>query len=133
VTLDQKITLIRNDLMVPPVKITDFQRKRKTFFRKFKQDRRKHRRDRRKSVRDGVIVNLSFMPNRRKEANRRSLQTKTVDFQERRKTVSRKFKRDRRKHRRDRRKSVRDGVIVTLSSRPNRRKGTNRRALQTKF
>ena len=54
-------------------------------------------------------------------------------FQERRKTFFRKFKRDRRKHKRDRRKSVRDGIIVSLSFRSNRRKGADRRKLQTRF
>ena len=48
-------------------------------------------------------------------------------FTERRKTVTRKLKRDRRKSRQDRRKSVRDGVIVTLSFRDNRRKLRDRR------
>jgi hypothetical protein len=75
-TLDQKITPIKNDLIDPPIKIMDFQERRKTFFRKLKRDRRKYKRDRRKSVRDGVIVNLSFRPNRRKDTNRRTLQTR---------------------------------------------------------
>ncbi len=131
-TLDQKITPVKNDLMDPPSKIMDFKERRNIFFRKFKRDRRKYKRDRRKSVRDGVIVNLSFRPNRRKDANRRTLQTRIVDFKERRNTFSRKFKRDRRKYKRDRRKSVRDGVIVTLSFRSNRRKNPNRRTLQTR-
>ncbi len=51
-------------------------------------------------------------------------------FPERRKTVTRKFKRDRRKHKKDRRSSIRDGVIVSLSFRNNRRKGTDRRKRQ---
>ena len=46
---------------------------------------------------------------------------------ERRKTVSRKLKRDRRKQKKDRRISIRDGVIVSLSFKNNRRKGTDRR------
>ncbi len=48
-------------------------------------------------------------------------------FSERRKSVTRKPKRDRRKSERDRRKSVRDGVIVSLSFKSNRRKGVDRR------
>lgn len=49
-------------------------------------------------------------------------------FSERRKTVSRKLKRDRRKSKMDRRKSVRDGVIVNLScNKHDRRKGGDRR------
>ncbi|MCG8636105.1 MAG: hypothetical protein MI863_19895 [Desulfobacterales bacterium] len=48
-------------------------------------------------------------------------------FSDRRKSVSRKFKRDRRKSTQDRRKSVRDGVIVSLSFKNNRRKGGDRR------
>ena len=49
-------------------------------------------------------------------------------FSERRKTVSRKPKRDRRKSKMDRRKSVRDGVFVNLScNKQDRRKGGDRR------
>lgn len=48
-------------------------------------------------------------------------------FSERKQTVSRKLKRDRRKQKKDRRKSIRDGVIVSLSTQNNRRKGTDRR------
>jgi hypothetical protein len=55
---------------------------------------------------------------------------KVDGFTERRKTVSRKSKRDRRKKKRDRRSSVRDGVIVSLSFKSNRRKGTDRRIPQ---
>ena len=51
-------------------------------------------------------------------------------FSERRRTVSRKFKRDRRKQKKDRRSSIRDGVIVSLSFRANRRKGIDRRTPQ---
>ena len=53
-------------------------------------------------------------------------------FSERRKAVSRKFKRDRRRQKKDRRSSIRDGVIVNLSfkSQSNRRKGTDRRKPQ---
>ncbi len=47
-----------------------------------------------------------------------------------RKTVNRKFKNDKRKRKLDRRSSVRDGVIVNLSFKGNRRKGTDRRKLQ---
>ncbi|MEH0020129.1 MAG: hypothetical protein V6Z89_10770 [Desulfobacter sp.] len=48
-------------------------------------------------------------------------------FSERRRSVTRKFTRDRRKAKQDRRKSVRDGVIVSLSFKNNRRKGGDRR------
>ncbi|MBA3008662.1 MAG: hypothetical protein KKF12_09935 [Proteobacteria bacterium] len=48
-------------------------------------------------------------------------------FARRKKTVSRKLTRDRRKSKYDRRKSVRDGVIVSLSFRSNRRKVRDRR------
>ncbi len=50
-------------------------------------------------------------------------------FAERRKTVARKLRRERRKHNRDRRSSIRDGVIVNLSSRNDRRNGVDRRRL----
>lgn len=49
-------------------------------------------------------------------------------FSERRKTVTRKMKKDRRRSKADRRSSVRDGVFVSLSFRKNRRKGGDRRA-----
>ena len=49
---------------------------------------------------------------------------------ERRKTVSRKLRRDRRKQKKDRRKSIRDGIIVSLSFKNNRRKGADRRKRQ---
>jgi len=50
-------------------------------------------------------------------------------FVKRKKTVTRKFKKDRRKKTNDRRSSVRHGVIVNLSSKAksNRRRGTDRR------
>lgn len=48
-------------------------------------------------------------------------------FSERRQAVSRKRKRERRKKDKDRRSGIREGVIVSLSSRNNRRKGTDRR------
>jgi len=51
-------------------------------------------------------------------------------FSERRKTVSRKLRRDRRKQKKDRRSSIRDGVIVSLSFKSNRRRGTDRRSPQ---
>lgn len=51
-------------------------------------------------------------------------------FTERKKTVSRKFKRDRRKQKKDRRSSIREGIIVSLSFKNNRRKGTDRRKKQ---
>ncbi len=43
------------------------------------------------------------------------------------KTITRKFKKDRRKKKQDRRLSVREGVIVELSSENNRRKRKDRR------
>ena len=58
---------------------------------------------------------------------------KIMDSQERRNTFFRKFKRDRRKNKRDRRRSVRDGVIVTLSFKADKRKGPDRRKLQSKL
>jgi len=48
-------------------------------------------------------------------------------FSRKRKSVTRKFKKDRRRLKLDRRKGVRDGVIVSLSSKSNRRKGWDRR------
>ncbi len=51
-------------------------------------------------------------------------------FAERRKTVSRKSKRERRRVKKDRRSSIRDGVIVNLSFRSNRRNGIDRRRYQ---
>ena len=43
----------------------------KTITRKFKKDRRKKKHDRRESVRQGVIVELSGVNNRRKNKDRR--------------------------------------------------------------
>ena len=53
-------------------------------------------------------------------------------FSKRRKTITRKFKKDRRRKNNDRRSSVRYGVIVSLSfkSNSNRRKGADRRKYQ---
>ena len=51
-------------------------------------------------------------------------------FSERRKTVTRKPRRNRRKLKNDRRSSIRDGVIVSLSFKRNRRNGTDRRSPQ---
>ena len=51
-------------------------------------------------------------------------------FSERRKTVSRKLRRDRRRKKKDRRSSIREGIIVCLSFKNNRRKGTDRRTPQ---
>jgi predicted RNA-binding protein len=48
-------------------------------------------------------------------------------FSRRKKTVTRKLKKNRRKSTYDRRESVRDGVIVNLSSKRNRRKTRDRR------
>lgn len=58
-----------------------------------------------------------------------STQNKVTDSK--RITAGQKLKSDRRKRKRDRRSSVRDGVIVNLSSDHNRRKGFDRRKLQT--
>ena len=58
---------------------------------------------------------------------------KIMDSQERRNTFFQKFKRDRRKNKKDRRRSVRDGVIVTLSFKADKRKGPDRRKLQSKL
>jgi hypothetical protein len=52
-------------------------------------------------------------------------------FSERRKAVSRRFKRDRRKQDKDRRSSIREGIIVSLSFKANRRRGTDRRRTQS--
>jgi len=52
-------------------------------------------------------------------------------FLRRRKTVTRKLKRDRRKSTYDRRKSVRDGVFVSLSFKRNRRKLRDRRNISS--
>ena len=46
-------------------------------------------------------------------------------------TAGQKLKSDKRKRKSDRRSCVRDGVIVNLSSEYNRRKGFDRRKLQT--
>ena len=54
-------------------------------------------------------------------------------FSERRKTVTRKLRKDRRKSKADRRSSVRDGVFVSLSFRENRRKGGDRRSGSNRF
>lgn len=54
-------------------------------------------------------------------------------FPERRKAFLRRFRRDKRTHRIDRRGSVRDGVIVRLSFKGDRRNGTDRRKLQTRY
>ncbi len=56
---------------------------------------------------------------------------KVNGFTEKRKTVTRRFKKDRRRAKADRRKSVRDGVIVNLSFKDNRRKGRDRRRNQS--
>ncbi len=50
-------------------------------------------------------------------------------FSKRKKTITRKFKKDRRRHSNDRRSSVRNGVVVNLSfkAKSNRRKGSDRR------
>lgn len=48
-------------------------------------------------------------------------------FSKRRKTVTRKIRKDRRKSTHDRRDAVRDGVVVSLSFDTNRRKGPDRR------
>lgn len=48
-------------------------------------------------------------------------------FSDRKKTVSRKFRKDRRKKKKDRRSSIRDGIIVNLSFKNDRRRGIDRR------
>ncbi len=48
-------------------------------------------------------------------------------FPEKRKTVTRRFRKDRRRKKYDRRKSIRDGVIVSLSFKDDRRIGRERR------
>lgn len=55
------------------------------------------------------------------------------DFRRRKSAVSRKLKRDRRKYKKDRRSSVRDGVIVSLSFKSNRRNGSDRRRQISRF
>lgn len=62
------------------------------------------------------------------------IQNETIDslseirgFLRRKKTVTRKQKKNRRKSNLDRREDVRDGVIVSLSSKNNRRKTRDRR------
>lgn len=50
-------------------------------------------------------------------------------FSEKRMMVSRKSRKERRKQPKDRRSSIRDGIIVSLSSKNNRRKGIDRRHL----
>lgn len=47
------------------------------------------------------------------------------------KRLDRKLKVDRRRRQRDRRRSVRNGVIVKLSSKPDRRRGVDRRRRAT--
>lgn len=46
-------------------------------------------------------------------------------------TIGNKLKSDKRKRKTDRRSSVRDGVIVSLSYKSDRRKGCDRRKVQT--
>lgn len=48
-------------------------------------------------------------------------------YSERKKSVSRRLKKDRRKQTKDRRSGIRQGVIVNLSTKQNRRKGVDRR------
>ncbi|MCG8529184.1 MAG: hypothetical protein MI749_00810 [Desulfovibrionales bacterium] len=48
-------------------------------------------------------------------------------FSERRRTITRRFKKDRRRSKADRRSSVRDGVFVNFSFENNRRRGGDRR------
>lgn len=59
-----------------------------------------------------------------------SAQSKATNL-ENRITSGRKIKNDKRKRKTDRRSSVRDGVIVSLSSESNRRNGFDRRKIQT--
>ena len=51
-------------------------------------------------------------------------------FSSKRKTVSRKMKTERRRKKADRRSSIRDGVIVNLSFKDNRRNGVDRRRVR---
>lgn len=51
-------------------------------------------------------------------------------YSDRKKTVTRRLRKDRRRQRADRRSSVRDGVIVNLSFKGDRRKGGDRRRTQ---
>ena len=48
-------------------------------------------------------------------------------FSERRKTITRRFKKDRRRSKADRRSCVRDGVFVNFSFKNDRRRGGDRR------
>ena len=51
-------------------------------------------------------------------------------YSQKRKTVTRRFRKDRRRKKRDRRQSIRDGVIVSLSFDGNRRRGVDRRKVR---
>lgn len=54
--------------------------------------------------------------------------TSRIDgFPEKRRSVTRRFRKDRRRKKLDRRKSIRDGVIVNLSFKEDRRTGRDRR------
>ena len=70
---DYKIIPIQNETIDSPSEIRGFLRRRKTVTRKQKKNRRKSSLDRRADVRDGVIVNLSFKNNRRKNRDRRNV------------------------------------------------------------
>lgn len=70
---DYKIIPIQNEAIDSSSEIRGFLRRRKAVTRKQKKNRRKSAQDRRESIRDGVIVNLSFKNNRRKNRDRRNV------------------------------------------------------------
>lgn len=73
-----------------------------------------------------MVFDYKILPFRKEDLDSAS---EIRGFPERRGTVTRKMKRNRRKTRLDRRKSVREGVIVSLSSQENRRKVRDRRSV----
>lgn len=73
-TFDYKIIPVRNETIDSPYRVEGRPERRKTVSRKFRRDRRKQKKDRRSSIRDGVIVNLSSMNNRRNGTDRRKRQ-----------------------------------------------------------
>ena len=71
-----------------------------------------------------MTFDYKIIPVRREQVD----SSRRVDgFSRNRKTVSRRYRKERRKQTLDRRSSIRDGVIVNLSFKNNRRKGTDRR------
>jgi len=77
---DYKIIPIQNQIIDSPEEISGFLRRKKTVTKKQKKNRRKSALDRRADVRDGVIVNLSFKNNRRKNRDRRNVSQKKRTF-----------------------------------------------------